>query len=418
MKSELKESMSRFETSRFYSGSGSFSANGSTLHYESTIQVASTVELVDNLFAIRNDVLGQEYARHGRCVAVIDEDVVRLYGQQLKSYFAARTIPLEVFVCGADESAKGMPLVERIVHFLGPDEVDLGRDEPLLVIGGGVLSDVAGFSAALLNRRTPYIMVPTSLLCAVDAGPSPRTCVNTDTFKNGIGAYHPPVRSLVDVSFLATLPRKFVRQGLAEILKMAIIDDSDLLAAIEALGPDRIVEGVLGWGRPASEPEALREGKAIIRSSLVAYLRHEGSNLFELRQDRPHAFGHTWSPSFERPASLLHGHAIAIDMCLTTAVGTIEGVTSREDLLRVISIFQSAGLSTFDPLLLDTERLVRGQKAMHAKRGSPSLALPTPMAGLGSHTFLDDVTETTLAEAVALLQGSRLSDLPGIDAYV
>ena len=77
----------------------------------------------------------------------------------------------------------------------------VARHEPVLIIGGGVLADVGGLACALFNRNTPYIMIGSSIVSAIDAGPSPRTCCDGYGYKNLSGSYHAPVLTLTDRSF-------------------------------------------------------------------------------------------------------------------------------------------------------------------------------------------------------------------------
>lgn len=138
-----------------------------------------------------------------------------------------------MMVCRAWEADKTPETVHKILGFLGKDGYDVSRNEPVLIIGGGVLSDVAGLACALQHRRTPYIMVGTTVVAAIDAGLSPRTCTNGKQFKNSIGAYRPPVLTLVDRSFFRTLATGHIRNGMAEIIKMAITDDAVLFELLE-----------------------------------------------------------------------------------------------------------------------------------------------------------------------------------------
>ena len=128
-----------------------------------------------------------------------------MYGEQVRKYFDAHEIPLEMMAFRAWEVDKTPETVHRILGYLGKDGCDVSRSEPVLIIGGGVLSDVAGLACALQHRRTPYVMVGTTVVAAIDAGPSPRTCTNGKQFKNSIGAYHPPVLTLVDRSFFLSI---------------------------------------------------------------------------------------------------------------------------------------------------------------------------------------------------------------------
>ncbi len=185
----------KYLTSQWYRGSGEIAhkKDGRSFEVEATYTLKAEVKVVKGVFEPGNEILANIYNSRGRCVAVIDHTVDELYGEKVKEYFAVHEIPLEMMVCRAWEADKTPETVHKILGFLGKDGCDVSRNEPVLIIGGGVLSDVAGLACSLQHRRTPYVMVGTTVIAAIDAGPSPRTCTNGKQFKNSIGAYHPPV---------------------------------------------------------------------------------------------------------------------------------------------------------------------------------------------------------------------------------
>ena len=287
----------KYRTSEWYTGSGEITSSARGLSFEvtATYQLKAEVKLVKDVFEVANPILADVYRSRGRCVAIVDRTVDELYGQSIRHYFDAHEIPLELLSCRAWESDKTPETVHKLLAFLGKDGCDVSRNEPVLVVGGGVLSDVAGLACALQHRRTPYVMIGTTVVAAIDAGPSPRTCVNGAQFKNSIGFYHPPVLTLVDRRFFRTLAKGHIRNGMAEIIKMAVTDDLSLFELLEKYGK-RLVETHFATVNADAELEKIAD--EVIYKALYAYLKHEGTNMFETYQDRPHAYGHTWSPHF------------------------------------------------------------------------------------------------------------------------
>lgn len=200
--------LEKYRTSEWYTGHGEIVASGDGRAFDicASYTLKATVKLVDDIFEPDNPTLANIYSHRGRCVAIVDQTVDQLYGKALRRYFEYHEIPLQLLPCRAWESDKTPATVHRLLQFLGKDGCDVSRNEPVLVVGGGVLSDVAGLACALQHRRTPYIMVGTTVVSAIDAGPSPRTCTNGSQFKNSMGVYHPPVLTLVDRQFFRTLP--------------------------------------------------------------------------------------------------------------------------------------------------------------------------------------------------------------------
>lgn len=152
----------------------------------------------------------------------------------MQDYFDANKIPLVKLIHGGNEIDKDIKSVEKILVDMKNNGV--ARNEPVLIVGGGVIADIGGFATALYHRNTPYVMLCTSIVTGIDAGPSPRTCCDGYGFKNLYGAYHPPVLTLTDRYFWKTLHEGWIRHGIAEIIKMACVKDYPLFQLIEKAG--------------------------------------------------------------------------------------------------------------------------------------------------------------------------------------
>ncbi len=388
----------KYRTSEWYSGQGEIAASGDNRSFEisATYTLKAEVKLVDGVFDPANLTLAEVYRRRGRCVAIVDQTVDELYGESLRRYFEEHEIPLKLLACRAWESDKTPETVHRLLQFLGKDGCDVSRNEPVLVVGGGVLSDVAGLACALQHRRTPYIMVGTTVVAAIDAGPSPRTCTNGSQFKNSIGAYHPPALTLVDRNFFGTLAMGHVRNGMAEIIKMAVTDDPVLFELMEQYGP-RLLETHFATLEGDEQLAAIAD--EVIYRALFSYMKHEGTNMFETYQDRPHAYGHTWSPRFEPSAKLMHGHAVAIGMAFGASLAVEMNWLKSTERDRIINLCRSLGLSVYHPILEDMDLMFEGQKNMRRKRGEGGLWAPLPV-GIGSCDYAQEVSSGLLEAAL------------------
>ncbi|MFC6091498.1 hypothetical protein [Saccharothrix lopnurensis] len=391
--------LDEYATSAHYSGSGHVrrDAERRSVTVDATFSLRSEVRLVDDVFDPATPDLAGVYLPAGRCVAIVDATVDRLHGRALRAYFAAHGIPLTTMVCRALEEDKVLGTVCRMAAFLGGDGCDLARGEPVLVVGGGVLTDTAGLACSLLNRRTPYVMIGTSVVSAVDAGPSPRTCVNGTLMKNALGAYHPPVLTLVDRALFRTLAPEHLRHGVAEIVKMAAVDDEALFTLLQRHGRALLDTRFATTG---DDPELAGIADEVLFRSLHAYLRHEGANMFETRQDRPHAYGHTWSPKFEPVAGLLHGHAVAVEMAFTATLATLVGWLDVDGRDALLAVCRDLGLAVHHPVIEDLELMRAAQETVRRKRGGSALWAVAPRGGLGRCDYLAEVEHRLLAEAV------------------
>lgn len=154
-----------------------------------------------------------------RRFVVIDEVVDELYGSKVRKYFEENKVQHKILALPTTEETKSMDLVLNILQEVQKFSIDR-RTEPIIAIGGGVCLDIVGLAASLYRRRTPYIRVPTTLLSYVDASVGAKNGVNFLQCKNKLGGYTPPVASFLDRSFIRSIPRRHISNGLGEILKV------------------------------------------------------------------------------------------------------------------------------------------------------------------------------------------------------
>src|SRR5690349_18426741 len=167
-------------------------------------------------------------ARSGKCFAVTTEDVWRPHGEKLRTQFPDG---LNVLFFPGGEANKRFGHVEALAEQM----LERGADRGSIVIGfgGGIVTDVSGFLAAIFMRGVPVLQIPTTLLAQVDAATGGKTGVNLRSGKNLIGSFHQPVAVLIDPEVIATLPAREYRAGLFEVIKCGVIRDRalfDLLA--------------------------------------------------------------------------------------------------------------------------------------------------------------------------------------------
>ena len=361
-----------------------------------TSKTFTSIRVVENSLDPQQHVLRDIYILQGRCVCLVDQNVERYYGEQIEHYFAHHGIRLEKLVYRAMEADKGIHTVERMLGDF--KRLGVSRNEPVLIIGGGVLTDTGGLACALYHRNTPYVMLSTSIVAGIDAGPSPRTCCDGFGYKNLFGAYHAPVLSLTDRSFFKTLREGWLRHGIAEIIKMATVKDAELFSDLEQAGPELITTrfGTLDC-EPGGKFSTLSQ--KILGAALRSYVEAEYGNLYETHQCRPHAYGHTWSPGFEIEAGLLHGHAVTIGMGFGAYLSYRNNWISVEDLHRILRLISSFDLSLWHDVLLNRETLWAAQEKIVQKRGN-NLVAPLPKGEIGQCGYLNVLTRDELEAAI------------------
>lgn len=356
----------------------------------------TSIKLIDNVLEPEQTLLRDFYLPLGRCVCLVDQNVDRYYGEQIEHYFAYHQIPLEKLVYRAMEVDKGIHMVERMLGDF--KRLGVSRNEAVLIVGGGVLADTAGLACALYHRNTPYVMLSTSIVAGIDAGPSPRTCCDGFGYKNLFGAYHPPVLSITDRHFFKTLHEGWLRHGIIEIVKMAVVKDAELFENLEKAG-DRLISTRFGTTHCNPTDDINPLSQKILGGALRSYVEAEYGNLYETHQCRPHAYGHTWSPGFEIEAGLLHGHAVSIGMGLGAYLSYRLNWISGDTFHRILRLISSFGLSLWHDILLKKETLWLSQEKIVQKRGR-NLVAPLPKGKIGQCGYLNALSRDELYAAI------------------
>lgn len=392
-----------------------FAATETAFHVEGYEKIEFSLIFVNKAFDINNTELADSYKSFGRCLAVVDHNVHRLYGSQIEAYFQHYNIDLTLFPIVITEPTKTLDTLQSIIDAFA--DFGLVRKEPVLIVGGGLLTDVAGFACATYRRSTNFIRIPTTLISLVDAGVAIKVGVNHGKLKNRLGAYHAPKKVILDFSFLQTLPTPEVRNGMAELVKIAVVSNAEVFELLYEHGDELLATH---FGHIGGTPELKEIAQQVNYKAIETMLELETPNLHELDLDRVIAYGHTWSPTLELAPSvpLLHGHAVNIDMALSATIAQQRGYITVEDRDRILGLMSRIGLSLDHPLL-DIEHLwYSTQSITQTRDGLQRAAMPKP---IGECFFVNDLTREELE--AALTEHKRICAAypragAGIDAYV
>ena len=212
---------------------------------------------------------------------------------------------------------------------------DFTRSDVVISVGGGAVSDVAGFVAATWLRGVRVVHLPTTLLGMVDAAVGGKTGINTAEGKNLVGAFHPPAAVLCDLGTLRTLPVNELLTGLAEVVKCGFIADPRILELLEA------------------HPQQLRDSQsAVIRELIERAVRVKAEIVSEdLRETGRREFlnyGHTLGHAIELAERYQwrHGAAVAVGMVFAAELSAAAGSLDPAVVLRTRAILESLGLPT------------------------------------------------------------------------
>lgn len=331
--------------------------------------------------------------------------VDRLYGAKLKAILASFGLEPAWLVLACPESAKTTETALRICE--AALEVGLDRRGIMIGFGGGACSDLVSVAASMTRRGIHHVRLPTTLVGQIDAGIGIKGAVNLGAAKNFLGCFHPPAGVIVDPQLLRTLPTVALRQGMAEIIKIACIRDSELFEVLWREG------GTLIERRfdPASAAAVW-----VIERAIAGMLHELAQNPFE---DRSHAravdFGHTISPTLEAATGyrLHHGDAVAIDVAFSSLVGEMLGLLPAADAEAIISLLARTGLPITHELL-DAELVAAAFQGTTLHRGGAlNLVVPTR---IGACTFVAraEIDDRTLV--VEALERLRRWDLRGLQS--
>lgn len=186
---------------------------------------------------IESDLLDQagkfisKISSSGSAVVISDKTVSGLYAERLLKNLSGSGIDAELITVPVGEDSKSMETLKNIYTKL--INLRIKRDSLIIALGGGVIGDLAGFTAATFLRGIPYIQIPTTLLAQVDSSVGGKTAVNHPLGKNLIGSFYQPRLVLIDPLFLKTLKKREINTGLGEIIKYSLITESDLLSLLE-----------------------------------------------------------------------------------------------------------------------------------------------------------------------------------------
>ncbi len=365
-------------------------ATETAFHVEAYEKIDYSLLYVEGAFAVENAEIAESYRQFGRCLMVVDETVYGLYGEQMQAYFEHYQINLTVFPVSIKETDKTLRTLERIVDALG--DFGLLRKEPVLVVGGGLTTDVAGLACATFRRSTNYIRVPTTLIGLIDASVAIKVAVNHGKYKNRLGAFHASQKVILDFSFLKTLPTEQVRNGMAELIKIAVVANSGIFELLEKYGEDLLLTR---FGYLDGTREMLEIAHKVTYDAISTMLILEVPNLHELELDRAIAYGHTWSPTLELTPDvpMFHGHAVNIDMAFSATVAEQRGYISTSERDRIFWLMSRIGLALDSPYLTSELLWKATDSIIQTRDGLLRAAVPRPV---GTCFFVNGLTTAEL----------------------
>ncbi|WP_142059325.1 3-dehydroquinate synthase [Pseudarthrobacter sp. B4EP4b] len=266
-----------------------------------------------------------------RRVLVIHPRALRLTGDTVRDELAAAGFTSLTAEIPDAEEGKHIQVAAFCWQVLGQN--DFTRSDAIVAVGGGAVTDLAGFVAATWLRGVKVIHMPTSLLGMVDASVGGKTGINTAEGKNLVGAFHPPAAVLADLDTLNTLPKNEIISGMAEVIKCGFIADPAILDLVEK-DPDAVVD---------PQSAALRE---LIERAIAVKAKVVSEDLKESGLREILNYGHTLGHAIElvERYSWRHGAAVSVGMMFAAELARSVGRLSDTDADRHRSILDGLGL--------------------------------------------------------------------------
>jgi len=231
------------------------------------------------------------------------------------------------------EGSKSFPGLEKLSGSLLDSGVDRGG--LIVALGGGVIGDLTGFAAGILKRGVAFAQIPTTLLAQVDSSVGGKTAINASQGKNLIGLFHQPRIVIADTALLATLPRRELVAGYAEVVKYGALGDADFFEWLEANGVKAL----------AGDSDALIHAVAHscrMKAAIVA--RDERETGERALLNLGHTFGHALEAATGFSDQLIHGEGVAIGMALAFQLSVRLGLAPGQDAERFVRHLKAAGL--------------------------------------------------------------------------
>jgi 3-dehydroquinate synthase len=331
---------------------------------------------VDNSYQIEFGDL-PELDFFGQKVAVISNPKVS--GLHLQKLFS-KIIADEVFLVTVPdgEEYKNMESINLILESLFNHR--LNRNSVLIGFGGGVIGDMTGFVASIFNRGIDFVQIPTTLLSQVDASVGGKTGINNKFGKNLIGAFHQPKAVYIDTNFLNTLPKREFASGVAEIVKMAVVFDSEFFEWLESVD--------------------LRENKDDLTKAIRRSVELKAQVVSEDEKEKGARaslnYGHTFGHVIENEtgySGLLHGEAVAIGIVMANKLAQSLEMFSETESERVLKLLQRYGLPT--AYKIENTNSFYYKFFLDKKSSGKKVKFVLPN-GIGNYQFRDDLTQEQL----------------------
>jgi len=310
-------------------------------------------------------------------LCVVTTSIVRrLHGERLRQLLERHGYPCKIIVIPDTESSKSITqyqrLLKHLVHYRASHQTIL------IALGGGVVGDLVGFTAATFKRGIPYLQIPTTLLAQVDSAIGGKTAIDLPAGKNLVGAFYQPIGVISDIDCLGTLPTRQIRSGLAEVVKYGVLGDPTLFRYVEQHA-DQLLSGAqedLVW-------VVIRCQMA--KARLVEQDEYDRRNI-RMILNLGHTIGHAIEAAAAYSRCYDHGQAVAIGMVGAARLSQHLNICSSSTVQRLTQLLQQLKLPITCPKVPPSRILAAMQHDKKFTSSGNRFVLPTRIGHVVIHS--------------------------------
>ena len=314
-----------------------------------------------------------------RVLIFSNKRVFGLYGKEVVASLRRNKLQVFEFLMPEGERYKSFRVLEQAVSFLGNSHFE--RNDLVVALGGGVVGDLAGFSASVYLRGIPFIQMPTTLLAQIDSSVGGKTGINLSVGKNMVGTFYQPPLVVIDTETLSTLPKRELVAGFCEMVKQSLVANKSLFkTTTQLLAQAQNDRGVIH----TSEFEALIAAHCKFKASIVANDEREATGRADMKSRRILNFGHTTAHAIEAITHykvFRHGEAVGYGILVAGEISKNLGLLSDVELESLRAAVHHCGpLPTADNL--DINQIIRALE--HDKKSVAGQINWVLLEGIGS----------------------------------
>jgi len=311
-------------------------------------------DLLDQIGKSISDLFGQPRS----IIVVTDERVKGLWVDKVSESLDQQSLKCELIVVPEGETSKSLKTAMTVWEEM--IRAGIERRSIVLALGGGVITDMAGFVAATYMRGIPLVNVPTTLIAQLDSSIGGKVAVDHKVAKNLIGAFYHPKAVFIDPAVLSTLPVREIKNGLAEAIRTAIIDSKSFFDFISENSEDLLNHNISKLSRVVYD-----SGK--IKMKLLAPDPYEQ----DLRRalNFGHTIAHALEAELEYKQDLKHGEAVSIGMATAARIACNKGICGEETRDEILNLLKKVGLPVSTPPDISPENIWERMRIIRMIRG-------------------------------------------------